>query len=431
MRFGVNYTPSGEWFYAWLNPKWDAVERDMRQIADLGADHVRIFPLWTLLQPNRTWINPKALDDLHRMVEIGGDAGLDVYVDVVQGHLSSFDFVPSWLVSWHETSMFADDKAIEAQCRLVEAIYERLSDVKAFAGLTLGNECNQFTDATHPRRMHATADETGAWLDRLIGSVGERAHRDGRVILHSENDAVWYADGHAFRPSYASCKGDMTTVHSWVFNGTAQHYGPMSFASTHHAAYLTELSKAFATDAHRPVWVQEIGAPGNVVASEDAPAFARESITAIEECPDVFGITWWCSHRIPKTFQDFPFFEHELGLFDVDGSLTDVGVAFRDAIADSRGRMAASPRTNAIAVPVDGAGDPLVRAAFAPGGSVFDAWMSLEEQGERPCIITSATADDAEALAARGITHVTRVEAVAGDAYSAVSDPAFAGKGGN
>ena len=70
MKFGVNYTPSGEWFYTWLNPKWEVIRRDLAQIAELGADHVRIFPLWTLLQPNRTWINPKALADVRRMVEL-------------------------------------------------------------------------------------------------------------------------------------------------------------------------------------------------------------------------------------------------------------------------------------------------------------------------------------------------------------------------
>ena len=87
--------------------------------------------------------------------------------------------------------------------------------MKAFAGLTLGNECNQFTDATHPRRMPANAEQIGEWLDTLIGLVAKRCRRDGRLIAHSENDAIWYADGHAFLPRYASCKGDVTTVHSW------------------------------------------------------------------------------------------------------------------------------------------------------------------------------------------------------------------------
>ena len=49
----------------------------------------------------------------------------------------------------------------------------------------------------------------------------------------------------------------------------------------------------------------EIGAPGNVIDSADAPEFCRRSIDAIADCPDVFGVTWCCSHRIPSTFSDF------------------------------------------------------------------------------------------------------------------------------
>ncbi len=31
---------------------------------------------------------------------------MDAGIDVVQGHLSSFDFVPSWLYTWHDKNMF-------------------------------------------------------------------------------------------------------------------------------------------------------------------------------------------------------------------------------------------------------------------------------------------------------------------------------------
>ena len=156
--------------------------------------------------------------------------------------------------------------------------------------------------------------------------------------------------------------------------------------------------------------------------------FRRRSIDAIADCPDVFGVTWWCSHRIPSAFSDFPFFEHQLGLFDVDGTLTDVGKAFRDAIATHRDTVA-PPRTTAIVIPVDEQGDPLMRAAQAPGGSLFEAWANLNRQGERPCVITSLDAGNPAKLANRGIVRLERVELVAGHAYNAVSDPAFEHKG--
>lgn len=108
MKFGVNYTPSHGWFHAWLDPDWDGIDNDLKQISELGMDHVRIFPIWPYLQPNRTWINKKGVADVRRMVHIAGEHGLDAYVDVFQGHLSSFDFLPSWLVTWHAGNMFTD-----------------------------------------------------------------------------------------------------------------------------------------------------------------------------------------------------------------------------------------------------------------------------------------------------------------------------------
>ena len=93
MKFGVNYTPSHGWIHAWLDPDWDGIDNDLKQISELGMDHVRIFPIWPYLQPNRTWINKKGVADVRRMVHIAGEHGLDAYVDVFQGHLSSFDFL--------------------------------------------------------------------------------------------------------------------------------------------------------------------------------------------------------------------------------------------------------------------------------------------------------------------------------------------------
>ena len=64
MRFGVNYTPRVGWFHSWLDLDPALVCDDMAAIRSLGADHVRIFPLWPLLQPNRALIWPAAIDDV-------------------------------------------------------------------------------------------------------------------------------------------------------------------------------------------------------------------------------------------------------------------------------------------------------------------------------------------------------------------------------
>lgn len=427
MRFGVNYTPSRGWFHAWLDPDWGSIKADLQAIAGLGMDHVRIFPLWPLLQPNRTWINDKAIADVRHMAELAGEAGLDVYVDVLQGHLSSFDFLPSWLVTWHETSMFDDGAAVRAQADLVAALYAALADLSCFQGLTLGNECNQFADRSHPRRMSASPESVARWIETLFAPVREEAERRGHVLLHSENDGVWYADGQPFSPVHASNLGSMTTVHSWVFNGTAQHYGSVSEQTVSHAAYLVELAKAFAHDPNRQVWLQEIGAPGNVIDANDVLDFCSRTLDHVLDCDRLFGITWWCSHDVTQDMEDFPPFEHDLGLFDAKGDVKPVGRLYADYAARyCHDACDAAPRTRAIIIPVDERGVPVCRMSCAPGGSVFDLWMEMESRGERPALLSSAIAEDPRMLESLHITECIACEPVAGTAYSAVSDPSLA-----
>ena len=109
IRFGANYVPSAGWFYSWLDYSPDAVRRDFADLATLGLDHVRVFPVWPWIQPNRALIRRRGIDDLLDTVDAAAEFGLEVCVDLIQGHLSSFDFLPSWVLTWHRRSVFTDD----------------------------------------------------------------------------------------------------------------------------------------------------------------------------------------------------------------------------------------------------------------------------------------------------------------------------------
>ncbi|MEU8761519.1 glycosyl hydrolase [Streptomyces sp. NPDC048659] len=402
-RFGVNYTPSQGWFHHWLDFDLDAVRADLDSVAALGLDHVRVFPLWPLFQPNRTLIRPRAVEQLGLLVDAAGERGLDVAVDGLQGHLSSFDFLPAWTRTWHRRNLFTDPEVTDGQAVYLRTLAASLAERPNFLGMTLGNEINQFSGDPHPDPDRVTPGQAGEWLARMLAAC--EAGAPGRLHLHAAYDAAWYQDDHPFTPAQAARLGAVTAVHSWVFNGTAQRYGPESTAVAQHAAYLVELSKAWATDPRRPVWLQEVGAPAPHIAPDRAAGFTRTTVAAALDCPDLWGITWWCSHDVDRALADFPELEYGLGLLTNDRRVKPAGRALADAVAEARATATApAPRTTALVV--DLPADAPKRSGCAPGGAYFEAFMRLAADGARPAVVLAERAADPAYLAARGITEL-------------------------
>ncbi|MEJ1087936.1 glycosyl hydrolase [Microbacterium sp. Mu-80] len=419
LRFGANYTPSANWMHSWLSLNLDDVRRDFAGLAALGLDHVRIFPLWPVLQPNRTLIRAEAVADVRAVVDAGAEFGLDVSVDVIQGHLSSFDFIPSWLYTWHDKNMFTHPDALSGQVALVERLAEELGGAKNFLGFTTGNETNQFSASVHPSPWPVTTAEAAHWITALLDAADSAAPDQEHV--HSEYDAAWYLDGHGFTPALAARLGAMTTVHSWIFNGTAQRYGGRSSASDRHAEYMIEVTRAFATDPQRRTWLQEVGAPSNCLTDDEMPGFLEATVRHAARTANLWGVTWWCSHDVSRTLADFPELEYSLGLIDQSGAAKPIGTRFAEIIPELRERRAAPKRALGIVIEVDADDTPVSRGALAPGGPIFEAWLAACADGVDATFVTSKDASDATALSARGITELVHPD-LSGDVATYASN---------
>lgn len=386
MRVGVNYTPSQGWFHSWLDLDLDAVRRDFEAIAALGLDHVRVFPLWPLLQPNRGLIRSQALADVVDVVDVAAEFGLAVSVDALNGHLSSYDFLPSWVTSWHAANLFTDEVAVAGEAALVAALAEALQGHPSVTGMTLGNEFAQFAAPTsphrHPHVSAASPDDIDAWFDRVLAPLETawpaRHH-------HSFDDDLWFVDAHPFTPRHAVTRGASTTVHSWVFAGVGPRYGAGHPALCAFPRYLLELARAWSPEDTRPVWLQEVGAPRTHVSDEDAPGYLGGVLDAVSDTPGLEAITWWCSHDVSRSLLDFPDLEHSLGLFTVDG------------VPKPEARMLSErlPELRAIEVPAtaDDASRPVMeftadwhtgrgRSVTGPHGDFFDQWQARFAAGE-------------------------------------------------
>ncbi|GAA1492258.1 glycoside hydrolase 5 family protein [Curtobacterium herbarum] len=451
MRFGVNHTPSVGWFHSWLDFSPSDTARDLEAIAGLGADHVRIFPLWPVVQPNRTLIRPAALQDVATVVDIAGSFGLDVNVDALQGHLSSFDFVPSWLDSWHRRNMFTDPDVVASTADYVRALAAAVADRPNLLGVTIGNEVNQFAHAPHPAPFPTTPAQGHAWAAAMVdaaraglgSSTGAAASGTGReargtsassprqpLVTVAQYDAAWYDDAQPFGPEHAAEHGDATVTHSWVFNGAARLHGALGAGSVRHGEYLLQLAAAWNGRADRPNWLQEVGAPTNVVDVADAPDFTEQTIRHALDVQHLAGITWWCSHDVSRSLADFPELEYDLGLLTNDGRVKPTGERFREmALASGHGRhQAPAPPSTALVlddVAPDGSPVHHSRADSAPGGRFAAAWLTLAEQdGRGPQVVLRSRLGDTGLLAKRGITTCVDVPADTTTTALSVAHPA-------
>lgn len=395
-RFGANYVPSSGWFYTWLDFRPDEVRRDLAELAGLGLDHVRIFPVWPWIQPNRGLIRQRAIDDVLTTVDLAAEVGLDVAVDLLQGHLSSFDFLPSWVLTWHQRSLFTDADVRAGLREYVATVATAVASRPNVFALTLGNEVNNLWPSNP-----TTAADSRAWAEELVGTM--RAAAPGLLSLHSLFDDAVYAPDHPFHPADVADLGDLSLVHSWVFNGVARLDGPLGSATLGHADYLVELAAALSSDPARPVWLQEVGAPRPEIGEADVAAFVAGTVGQALENPALWGLTWWSSHDIDRALLDFPEREYDLGLFTVDHRRKPVAEALAVAVADARaGRPGPVLDRPGLVCPVDVRMEPGRRDEIAPGSAFHRAWVEHRLHGPI-AIVPAAHAGDAAYLAARGV----------------------------
>ncbi|GAA1586584.1 cellulase family glycosylhydrolase [Kribbella sancticallisti] len=373
-RFGANYVPSQGWFYSWLDYDPAATRRDLADLAGLGLDHVRVFPIWPWIQPNRAIIRERAIEDLLDLIDAAAENGLAVAVDLIQGHLSSFDFLPSWVLTWHRGSLFESDLVRDGLTAYVEAVAGAVASRPNVFAITLGNEVNNLW----PDSSTTPASST-SWAQDLLVAVKKAAPEV--LALHSVFDDAWYKPDHPFHPVDVVDLGELSTVHSWVFNGVSRVDGPLGPATLTHADYLVELAAATSLDPSRPVWLQEIGVPGPDIPLDLQAEFVRRTVELVVHNPALWGVTWWSSHDIDRRLLDFPDREYDLGLFTVDHQRKPAAQALADVIAEVRANGVQTQPATTLTAPLNLRTEPHRRAEIAPGSSFHLEWVAAREQG--------------------------------------------------
>ena len=153
--------------------------------------------------------------------------------------------------------------------------------------------------------------------------------------------------------------------------------------------------------------MQEIGAPHPAVPVDGAADFLEQSLLPVLDTPNLWGVTWWCSHDVSRKLADFPELEYTLGLLDSERRVKPAGQRLAEMIAAEKANPTA-PRQRNTALSFD-PGDEVTgvgRSVADPAGALFPAWLEVAATGKKPALVRASKTSDAGYLAARGITEI-------------------------
>lgn len=388
-RFGVNYVPSKNWYYSWMD--WDAVSiaKDLKAIAQLNLDHIRIHCLWPVFQPNPGWVSETAVSHLKELLDIADDNGLDVCISVLDGWLSGFNFLPAWKKG---RNLFTDPTMISAEKLLFRALAEAIGDHPRFMGFDLGNELGVVIMVSDP----ATPSEADAWQKEMIDYCAAIA--PGKLHVNGVDHNHWFRNIGFTREGLANT-GSLTSIHTWIyFTGFLSHFGVDGLSTAHLFDYNIELAKAYHQDPNRLVWIQEVGVSPEWLPEASLPSFVETAVHNMLSCQNVWGITWWCSHDINPRFSEFDSLEYGLGLLDCENRVKPIGARLAEVIADVKSEgVTAVSRTTALILPEE------IFAHEPQLWTFIRRYMNLVADGLHPAIVPAHKAADKNYLTQRGI----------------------------
>ena len=331
-RFGVNYTPSHDWWFCWNDWNIDPIKRDLDALAALRVDHLRIFPIWPFFQPNATWISTAHLDRLSQLLIEMQLRDMDAVVAVFTGQLSGPRFLPSFNKSGAE---FYIDKNMWSSQELYVSTMKSHPNV---IGFDFGNEMETC--------WSAPLSVGDAWMARMFALMKD-AYPSGLHLNGASYDS-WFSEA-TFSPQ-ALAATPIPVMHSYPYwSGSLKYGGPMDPPSTRLMPAFAALIRSYAGDRNKPVWAAEFNTCIEELPEKQQAAWLDRAVNeAIGE--GVCWYTYWDSHDTNRKFK-FNTLEYSLGLFTNDGKLKEQGVVFKQLATAYGGKPVVIPERKIAPTP--------------------------------------------------------------------------------
>jgi endo-1,4-beta-mannosidase len=330
-RFGVNYTPSHNWWFCWNDWNPDPIRRDLDAIAALGADHMRVLLIWPFFQPNPKWISPAHLERLDQLVSLMGERHLDALVTVFTGQLSGWFFLPPF--NRLSNGFFTDRVMLDAQNLFIRELSRTLAPHQNVIGFDMGNEINTCWSAKTP-----VGD---AWMARMYSLMNETL--PGRLHVNGVDNMPWFEDTTFSQKGLAAQK--FPVMHCYPFwTGAVKYGGPMDPPSVKLLASMAALIRSYAGTQQKPIFAGEFNTCIKELSDQQQAEWLDKAVhAAIEQ--GVSWFTYWDSHDVDRKF-DFNPLEYTLGLLTNDGKVKPAGRIFKQLADSYRGKPVIFPTTS-------------------------------------------------------------------------------------
>ena len=409
MRFGVNYIPSKNWLYSWIDFDETAMKEDLKTIKGLGFDHIRAHILWSYFQPNENKMSAHCMNNLKKFCDACDEVGLDFFLSVFTGWMSGFVFLPSWLnVGCYEfwrLDIFSNERAIKAEKFLIEELAKVVTKSKSFLGFDLGNELNVLTRTPLDKNLNENIQKSIEVLNNWCKIMYDKCYEVAPNGLHCNgvDHGPWFGNFYFSRERLAN-DGFATQFHAWgEFTGTAERYGWNDNRMYSLPHFMTELSKAYTEKPNERLFqVQEFGAAKEWIDdSEVMENYIRNTLDFCAQEPNMWGVTWWCSHDISREFTGFNELEYTLGLIDIDNNPKPAGLIFKKYIEEYKAKEIKPYKpTKALVVKETGFGYAKDARTNA------DRYAACVEKGIYPAFVLPEKVNDTQYLKMRGIEEI-------------------------
>jgi endo-1,4-beta-mannosidase len=315
-RFGVNYTPSRNWWFCWNDWDADAIRRDLDAIAGLGADHLRILLIWPYFQPNPKWVSPVHLARLHQLLALMDERGLDALVTVFTGQLSGWFFLPPFNRTGDD--FYTQEDMWAAQEVFIRELAGVVKEHGNTIGFDLGNELNTCWSAS-PKAGDRWMTKMFALIDSVVPE---------HLNVNGVDEGPWFGST-TFSQEALISQQRMPVMHCYPYwSGALKYGGAMDPPSVKLLSAMAALIRSYAGTQNKPVWAGEFNTCiESMFEPQQAEWLEKAVLQAIDE-----GVSWfsyWDSHDVDRKFR-FNSLEYTLGLLTNDGRVKERGRVFSD-----------------------------------------------------------------------------------------------------